>query len=65
MNTEAFRPNIFAINGIQGFKDCKQSGFEIGINVRCQVVSQNERPKSTPLHTATTKSSAGELPLKS
>ena len=59
MNTETFGPNIFARNGIQGIKDRKQRGFEIGINVRCQVMSQNERPKSTPLHTVTTKSSAG------
>ena len=64
MTTEAFGPNIFARNGIQGIKDRKQSGFEIRINVRCQVVSQNEKSKSTPPHTKTTKSCAGEIAIE-
>ena len=29
----------------KAFRNRKQSGFEIGINVRCQTVSQVERPK--------------------
>ena len=64
MTTEAFGPNIFARNGIRGIKDCKQSGFEVRMNVRCQVVSQKEKPNSTPLHTVTTKSSAGEIAIE-
>ena len=46
------------------FKDRKQRGFEIRINVRCQVVSENEKPESTPLHTVTTKSSAREIAIE-
>ena len=42
-------------------RNYKQSGFKIRINVHCQAVNQIERPKSTPLQTIITKSSAGEI----